>query len=84
MLGIICLLLTLYMFAIFGGVLLSWFPLNPSGAMATVQGFLFTVTDPVMGRVRRMVPTARFGNVAFDFSPIIVIFAIAMVQRVIC
>ena len=81
MLGILCLLLTLYLFAIFGRVLLSWFPLNPHGAMATVAGFLYTVTDPVMKPVRRMLPAARFGGMAFDFSPVIVIFGIIILQR---
>ncbi len=82
--GIVCLLLSLYIFAIFGRVLLSWFPLNPNGAMATVAGFLYTVTDPVMGPVRRIIPTARFGSMAFDFSPIVVIFGVSILQRIIC
>ena len=81
MLWFVCLLLNLYLFAIFGRVLLSWFPLNPHGAMATVAGFLITVTDPVMRPVRRMLPAARFGGMAFDFSPVIVIFGIIILQR---
>ena len=80
----VCLLLRLYLFAIFGRVLLSWFPLNPSGAMATVAGFLYTVTDPVMNRVRRVLPAARFGGMALDFSPVVVIFGITILQRIIC
>ena len=84
MLGILCLLLSLYLFAIFGRVLLSWFPLNPNGAMATVAGFLYTVTDPVMKPVRRMLPAARFGGMALDFSPVVVIFGILLVQGIIC
>ena len=80
----VCLLLQLYLFAIFGRVLLSWFPLNPSGAMATVAGFLYTVTDPVMNRVRRVLPAARLGGMALDFSPVVVIFGIAILQRIIC
>lgn len=81
MLWFVCLLLNLYLFAIFGRVLLSWFPLNPHGAMATVAGFLITVTDPVMNRVRRMLPAARVGGMALDFSPVIVIFGIVILQR---
>ena len=84
MLWIICQLLLLFLLTIFGRVLLSWFPLNPSGAMATVAGFLFTVTDPVMKPVRRMLPAARFGGMALDFSPAIVIFGIAIIRSVIC
>ena len=84
MIQFICLLLQLYLFAIFGRVLLSWFPLNPNGAMATVAGFLYTVTDPVMKRVRRVLPAARFGGMALDFSPVIVIFGITILRRIIC
>ena len=80
----VCLLLQLYLFAIFGRVLLSWFPLNPNGAMATVAGFLYTVTDPVMNRVRRVLPAARFGGMALDFSPVVVIFGISILRGIIC
>ena len=84
MLSFVCLLLQLYLFAIFGRVLLSWFPLNPNGAMATVAGFLYTVTDPVMKRVRRVLPAARFGGMALDFSPVVVIFGITILRQIIC
>ena len=84
MLQFVCLLLQLYLFAIFGRVLLSWFPLNPNGAMATVAGFLYTVTDPVMNRVRRILPAARFGGMALDFSPVVVIFGISILRGIIC
>ena len=84
MLLFICLLLQLYLYAIFGRVLLSWFPLNPNGAVATVAGFLYTVTDPVMNRVRRILPAARFGGMALDFSPVVVIFGISILRRIIC
>ena len=84
MLWFVCLLLQLYLFAIFGRVLLSWFPLNPHGAMATVTGFLYTVTDPVMKRVRRVLPAARFGGMTLDFSPIVVIFGITILRQIIC
>ena len=80
MLGIICNLLFLFLLAIFGSVLLSWFPLNPNGAMATVAGFLYTVTDPVMKPVRRMLPAVRFGGMAFDLSPVVVIFGIGIIR----
>ena len=44
----VCILLNLYLMAVFARVVLSWFPLRPDGAMATVAGFLYVVTDPVM------------------------------------
>ena len=82
--SIVCPLLTLFMLAILARVLLSWFPFNPRGFMATVAGFLYFVTDPVMGRLRRVLPPARFGGVALDFSPMVAIFGIIIVQELLC
>ncbi len=84
MIGLICQLLLLYLLAIFVRVVLSWFPLNPNGSMATVAGFFYMVTDPVMNPVRRILPTARFGGMALDFSPIIVIVGIQIIRGIIC
>ncbi len=81
LLSILCSLLYLFMLVVLARVLLSWFPFNPNGFMATVAGFLYTVTDPVMTRVRRVLPPARFSGIALDFSPIVVIFGIVIIQR---
>ena len=79
---LICLPLYLFLLAVFARVLLSWFPLNPHGAMATVAGFLFTVTDPVMRPIQRALPMARFGRTAIDFSPVVVILGVSILQRI--
>lgn len=80
---VVCALLNLYLIAVFGRVLLSWFPFNPNGAMATVAGFLYVVTDPVMTRLRRAIPPARLGGMALDFSPIILIVGISIAKSVV-
>ena len=80
-LDIVCNALNIYLICIFGRILLSWFPLDPNGAMATVAGFLYTVTDPVLGPLRRAVPPIRLGAAALDLSPIIVIIGIQVIQR---
>ena len=82
--GIICLLLYLYLLAIFARIILSWFPLDPNGAMATFAGFLYMITDPVLGPLRRAIPSLRFGSVALDLSPIIVIIGIQILLGAIC
>lgn len=82
--NLICLLLQIYMLVIFGRVLLSWFPLDPNGLMATVGGFLHLLTDPVMKPVQRTLPPVRLGGFALDLSAIVVIVAIVILQRIIC
>jgi YggT family protein len=68
-------LLQLYVFAIFGRIILSWFPLDPGSVMATIFSFLYRITEPVLGPVRRMLPPMG----GFDISPIIVILALELI-----
>ena len=80
---IVCLLITIYVVMIFVRIVLTWFPLDPDGGMATVAGFLFVLTDPVLGPVRRALPPLRVGSVAMDLSPIIVLIGLTIIQRAI-
>lgn len=83
-LTLVCLLLQLYLLVIFGRVLLSWFPLDPNGLMATVGGFLHLLTDPVIRPVQRSLPPLRLGGFALDLSAIVVIVAILFLQSIVC
>jgi YggT family protein len=69
------LLLNLYVFALFGRVILSYFPLTPGSAMVGVYSLLYSVTEPVLAPVRRILPS--FGG--WDLSPLIVIFGIQII-----
>ena len=82
--AILCLLLNLYLVAIIARILLSWFPLDPDGAMATVAGFLFMVTDPVLGPLRRVLPPVRIGAVGLDLSPTVAIIVIIVLTGFVC
>jgi YggT family protein len=67
--------LTLYMWLIIARALLSW--VNPDPYNPIVR-FLYNVTEPVMGYVRRRVPIV-FGGL--DLSPILVLLAIVFLQK---
>ena len=67
-------LLNLYLLCIFGRIILSWFPVSPGGAIATISGFLYSITEPVLGPIRNVLP--RVGM--FDLSPIVVMFGIQL------
>jgi YggT family protein len=82
--GVVCLIGWLYLIAIFIRILLSWFPLDPDGFMATVGGFLYVVTDPVLVPLRRVIPPLRLGNVALDLSAVIAIIGLNILLTVIC
>jgi YggT family protein len=81
--GLVCSLLNLYLILLFARIILSWFPVSPGGAMAQVFSILYTVTEPVLGPVRRAIPPIGMGGMGFDLSPIIVIFGVQILERVV-
>lgn len=82
--GLVCNLIWLYLFAVFGRILLSWFPISPTSPMSSVYNFLHNITEPVLGPVRRLLPPVGVGGMGLDLSPIIVIFGAQIIQRALC
>ena len=72
---LLALLLQLYVFCIFGRIILSWFPVNPGSPVATISGVLYSITEPVLGPIRNVLPSIGM----FDLSPMVVIFAVNLV-----
>ncbi|RLB68200.1 MAG: YggT family protein [Deltaproteobacteria bacterium] len=66
--------LSLYMWIIIARAVLSW--VNPDPYNAIVR-FIYQVTEPVLYRIRRMIPTYGMG---MDFSPMIVFLIIMFLQ----
>jgi len=75
---VLCYLLNIYLLLIFGRIILSWFPISPGSALASVYRILYTITEPVLGPIRRVMPTIGFGGMGLDLSPIIVIFGVQL------
>jgi YggT family protein len=67
-------LLDLYSLVLLASVLLSWVDLSPDNAFVRVVRQL---TEPVLAPIRRVLPTAG----GFDFSALVVIVAIRLLQR---
>ena len=80
----LCLALQLYLVALFGRIILSWFPVSPGSAMASVFSFLYSITEPVLGPIRRVLPPVGMGGMGLDLSPIVVFFGITILQSIIC
>ena len=74
---ILCQVLNLYVLVIFVRIILSWFPLRGGGPMSKVYEVLWKVTEPVLGPARRIIPSLG----PIDISPIVVVFALGFVQR---
>ena len=78
MIVVIVRLLEIYEFLLLARILLSFFPLSPGSPMTGVSTFLYRVTEPVLGPIRRVIPPIGGGGMAIDLSPMIVFFVIGL------
>ncbi len=72
--GILDFLLTAYMWIIIGRAVISWVNADPYNPIVR---FLYEVTEPLLGRIRRFLPISMGG---FDLSPVILIVIIMFLQ----
>ncbi|WP_136808049.1 YggT family protein [Desulfosediminicola flagellatus] len=72
--GIIDFILTAYMWVIIGRAIISWVNADPYNPIVR---FLYEATEPLLGRIRRMIPISMGG---IDFSPMILIMVIMFLQ----
>lgn len=68
--------LIIYMWIIIIRALISWVSPNPYNPIVR---FLYRATEPVLWRVRKILPFG--GGIGIDFSPLIVIFIIIFLRR---
>jgi len=66
----------IYTFIVIARALVSW--VNPDPYNPIVR-FLHSATDPVLYRLRRMLPFLQAGS--FDFSPIALLIILSVVQQ---
>jgi len=74
---LLCSLINVYFIVLFARIILSWFPLQPGTALASIASIVYQLTEPVMGPVRRIIPTVGM----IDISPIVVFFGLSIIQR---
>lgn len=72
-----------YLILIFAYILLSWFQLPYSTWLSRFQRFLYDVVNPYLAVFRRFLPALRLGGVGLDLSPILAIFVLSILWRLI-
>lgn len=76
LMGLVLFILEVYMWIIMGRVIISWVSADPYNPIVR---FIYEVTEPVLGRIRRVIPLNIGG---LDFSPIILIVGITIVKSI--
>ena len=76
---LICAALRLYVFVIIARVIFSWIRVTPGTPVARIYSVIYSLTEPVLGPLRRAIPPMRLGMAAIDLSPIIVLVGITLI-----
>ena len=71
--------INLYILVLIARIVLSWFPVTPGTAMAGVNDFLRSLTEPLLAPLRRALP--RTGM--FDLSPMVLTFGLVLLAQAI-
>jgi YggT family protein len=69
-------LLTVYFYAIFAWVILSWIRVSSTHPLGRVQVFLDPIIYPLILPIRRVIPPIRIGGGALDLSPIVLLIGV--------
>ena len=83
MVDLLVTLLTIYFYAIFAWVILSWIRVSSTHPLGRVQTFLDRIIYPVILPLRRVIPPIRIGGGALDLSPIVVLIGIQVLIGII-
>ncbi|MGE3327307.1 MAG: YggT family protein [Acidimicrobiia bacterium] len=78
--SIICYLLQLYVVCLIVRAVLSWFPPSRSGFMATVNEFLYAITEPLLAPLRRIIPPLG----GLDLSFLVLMFGSQIIISIVC
>ena len=70
----------LYIIVVFIRVIFSWIPTSPSSQAGKVAHVFVLLTDPLLRPIRRIVPPLRFGGMAIDLAPLILLIALEILH----
>ena len=55
---------------------------RPAGGVAVTLETIYTVTDPPVRLLRRLIPTVRIGGIGLDLSIIVLLLVVIILMRV--
>jgi YggT family protein len=77
---LLCAFITVYLVVLAARAVLSWFPVRPGSAMASIASVLSDITEPVLRPFRSIIPPVGM----FDLSFMIVFFLLFILRTVVC
>lgn len=81
--GLLVWLINVYIMVLIGRLIIDWIQVfardwRPRGVLAVICEAVYTVTDPPLRALRRVIPPIRLGGVALDLSFIVLIIGLSL------
>lgn len=76
-------LLTVLYLLLMARIILTWFPIKPGGIMADIIEVLYTMTEPLLAPIRKLIPPIAVGMGYLDLAPLILIMLLSLIRRMI-
>ncbi|HUO46414.1 MAG TPA: YggT family protein [Acidimicrobiia bacterium] len=81
---LICTAISIYALVVLAWVILSWVQVSSMHPLGRVQVFLDRLIYPLILPLRRVLPPLRLGGAMIDLSPLVLIFGLQILRRIIC
>jgi YggT family protein len=86
--NVLYLALTLFLFLLIARLVLDYVQMfarswRPRGAMLVIAEVVYTITDPPLRALRRVIPPLRLGSISLDLSFIILSFAVLIGRQLV-
>lgn len=82
--SILCYLIQAYALVVFARIVFEWIPVSYDHPVARVRSLLRSVTEPLLGPLRAILPPVRLGGVGLDLSPLVLMLGLSLLAGVIC
>lgn len=81
-------LLLLFLIVLLGRLVIDWVQVfarewRPRGAVLVVAEGVYTVTDPPLKAIRRVIPPLRIGSVSLDLAFMVLLLAVYVLRAII-
>ena len=73
-------LLSVFYFLLIARIVLTWIPARPGGALADIIDVLYSLTEPVLAPIRKIIPPISFGAMYMDLSPLILMLLLNFIR----
>lgn len=80
----ICFVLQVYWIVVVARIVMEWIPVSYDHPLARLRAVLRSVTEPILGPLRRLIPPVRLGGAGLDLSPIILLITLSLLAEAIC